>query len=285
MQLLGPPLSVYCELDRRRPGAEVDDDVFIALEHEGGARSHLSMSQVAALAGPRLRVSGTSDALECEAIDPQEQHLAGGMTPGDAEFGAGPPRRTSAGTVELERGRYQAFYEGVREWARDGWPLLSIPPTVCACSTARDRPTRGRGARCSSRRGLAWPDRRAAAHVLSFVATPGQEALLPPGRDPADVAQLVEHFTRNEGVPGSSPGVGFGASAPIHRDRCDGCSDQRCGLLFVVRRSPGFRGSHRAIRVRSRSGRPSRSWRSSDEPVADRAMSCLPGPQSIRPWP
>ncbi len=27
----------------------------------------------------------------------------------------------------------------------------------------------------------------------------------------ADVAQLVEHFTRNEGVPGSSPGVGFAA--------------------------------------------------------------------------
>src|SRR5204863_9419202 len=28
----------------------------------------------------------------------------------------------------------------------------------------------------------------------------------------ADVAQLVEHFTRNEGVPGSSPGVGFAPS-------------------------------------------------------------------------
>jgi hypothetical protein len=27
----------------------------------------------------------------------------------------------------------------------------------------------------------------------------------------ADVAQLVEHFTRNEGVPGSSPGVGLKA--------------------------------------------------------------------------
>jgi hypothetical protein len=27
-------------------------------------------------------------------------------------------------------------------------------------------------------------------------------------KSPADVAQLVEHFTRNEGVPGSSPGVG-----------------------------------------------------------------------------
>ena len=28
----------------------------------------------------------------------------------------------------------------------------------------------------------------------------------------ADVAQLVEHFTRNEGVPGSSPGVGSAES-------------------------------------------------------------------------
>ena len=26
---------------------------------------------------------------------------------------------------------------------------------------------------------------------------------------PADVAQLVEHFTRNEGVRGSNPRVGF----------------------------------------------------------------------------
>src|SRR3954466_7176227 len=30
----------------------------------------------------------------------------------------------------------------------------------------------------------------------------------------ADVAQLVEHFTRNEGVPGSSPGVGS-SSQPV----------------------------------------------------------------------
>jgi hypothetical protein len=32
----------------------------------------------------------------------------------------------------------------------------------------------------------------------------------------ADVAQLVEHFTRNEGVPGSSPGVGS-HKAPLRR--------------------------------------------------------------------
>src|SRR4249919_1601643 len=34
-------------------------------------------------------------------------------------------------------------------------------------------------------------------------------AWLPLRAPQADVAQLVEHFTRNEGVPGSSPGVGF----------------------------------------------------------------------------
>ena len=33
--------------------------------------------------------------------------------------------------------------------------------------------------------------------------------LLAEGPAHADVAQLVEHFTRNEGVPGSNPGVGL----------------------------------------------------------------------------
>ena len=37
----------------------------------------------------------------------------------------------------------------------------------------------------------------------------------------ADVAQLVEHFTRNEGVPGSSPGVGS-RKAPQMRGFCYG---------------------------------------------------------------
>ena len=35
----------------------------------------------------------------------------------------------------------------------------------------------------------------------------------------ADVAQLVEHFTRNEGVPGSSPGVGSGICRDFLRVR------------------------------------------------------------------
>ena len=36
LELLGPATSVYAELRRLRPGAEVDDDVFLALEHSSG---------------------------------------------------------------------------------------------------------------------------------------------------------------------------------------------------------------------------------------------------------
>ena len=35
--LFGPPVAVYAELSRRRPGADVDDDTFVALEHRSGA--------------------------------------------------------------------------------------------------------------------------------------------------------------------------------------------------------------------------------------------------------
>ena len=56
--LFGPPNNVYAEVDTRRPGAVTDDDVFIALEHDGGIRSHLHMGVLAPMAGPRFRLTG-----------------------------------------------------------------------------------------------------------------------------------------------------------------------------------------------------------------------------------
>ena len=41
---------------------------------------------------------------------------------------------------------------------------------------------------------------------------------------PADVAQLVEHFTRNEGVAGSSPAVGFALERRFHDRERRSCS-------------------------------------------------------------
>jgi predicted dehydrogenase len=120
VELFGPPLSVYAAVERRRPGAQVEDDVFIALEHEGGERSHLWMSAIAPLHGPRFRVSGLEAGFGCDGLDPQEAQLRSGKRPGDHGWGEGAPAGWLAGQerreVALERGRYEDFYARTRDW-------------------------------------------------------------------------------------------------------------------------------------------------------------------------
>jgi predicted dehydrogenase len=125
--LFGPPVRVYGELHRRRPGAEVEDDAFIALEHANGVTSHLSMSKVAPLYGPRLRVGGLAAGFACDGLDPQEAQLAGGIRPGDPDFGVAPPGRLDGDAIDLEVGRYEDFYVGVRDWARGSAPAPVDP--------------------------------------------------------------------------------------------------------------------------------------------------------------
>jgi predicted dehydrogenase len=120
VQLFGAPVSVYAEVAARRGDALVDDDAFVALEHEGGERSHLWMSAIAPLGGPRFRVSGMNAGFACDGLDPQEPQLKEGQRPGDPGWGEAPPGRLEPGgeEVALERGRYEDFYAGVRDWAR-----------------------------------------------------------------------------------------------------------------------------------------------------------------------
>jgi predicted dehydrogenase len=113
LQLFGPPVSVYGEVLTRRQDAQVDDDAFIALRHAGGAISHLWMSAIAPLHGPRFRVSGMERGFASDGLDPQEAQLREGMRPGDPGFGE---------VDGLETGNYAAFYEGVRDWVRDEAP-------------------------------------------------------------------------------------------------------------------------------------------------------------------
>ena len=127
--LFGDPLSVYAELHTRRPGAEVEDDVFVALEHEGGVRSHLWMSAVAPLHGPRFRVSGLERGFASDGLDPQEPQLAEGMRPGDSGYGE---------AEGLLPGAYERFYEGVVAWLRDGAPPPVDPLDSLACMRVLD---------------------------------------------------------------------------------------------------------------------------------------------------
>ena len=77
--LLGPAESVYAELTLR--GSGLDDDVFVALQHLGGARSHLWGSWVQQAPGPRFRVSGTAGSLVVTTADSQEDAILAGRRP------------------------------------------------------------------------------------------------------------------------------------------------------------------------------------------------------------
>jgi len=131
--LFGPVLDVYAEVAAVRPGARVDDDVFISLAHRGGTRSHLWASAVAGDLGPRFRVLGTAGAYVKHGLDVQEATLREGGTPRDPGYGAEPPESWgTVGTpgdtrrVPTEPGAYQEFYAGVRDALRTG----SAPPVT-----------------------------------------------------------------------------------------------------------------------------------------------------------
>ncbi len=115
LQLFGPVRHVYAELDLRRPGVQVDDDVFVALTHENGVRSHLWANAHAADHGPRFRVLGSEGAFVVHGLDEQEDALGSGRRPTDPGWGhetrtgrLGVLRETTE--VPVERGAYQQFY-------------------------------------------------------------------------------------------------------------------------------------------------------------------------------
>ncbi len=119
LRLLGPPARVFAEIAVRRAGAQVDDDVFVALEHAGGVRSHLWMSAIAPVGGRSLRLSGTRGGIQTPGLDPQEDQLVAGLRPGDEGWGAGQPARVvdvdGERTVPVTAGAYEQFYAGVRD--------------------------------------------------------------------------------------------------------------------------------------------------------------------------
>ena len=127
LTLFGSPLRVYAEIDARRPGAPADDAVFVALEHAGGVRSHRWMSAIAPAGGRFMRASGMRAGIETPGLDPQEDQLAAGLRPGDANWGEGEPARVADAdgerTLPIERGAYERFYAGVRDALRDGGAL------------------------------------------------------------------------------------------------------------------------------------------------------------------
>jgi scyllo-inositol 2-dehydrogenase (NADP+) len=139
LHLFGPVTDVYVELDRRRPGMQVDDDVFLALTHASGVRSHLTATSLSAQRLARMRVLGTRAAYLKVHGDVQEAALrAGGRLdkPGWNEeprehwglLGVG----EAALPVRSEPGAYQQFYAAVVASLLDGAPPPVDPEDAVA---------------------------------------------------------------------------------------------------------------------------------------------------------
>lgn len=141
--LFGPPVSVYAEVETRRPGALVDDDVFVALRYAGGQEAHLWMSMLPRLLGPRLRVVGLRGVYEKHGMDPQEDALRRGERPGGAEWGREPREGWGRlatetggvafdGRVETLPGSYETFYTALRDALTSGGPAPVDPRDALA---------------------------------------------------------------------------------------------------------------------------------------------------------
>lgn len=142
--LFGKPTSVYAEVDTRRPGAQVDDDTFVALRFGGGEVAHLWFSVIPRQSGPRLRVVGLRGVYEKQELDPQEEALRTGARPGDEGWGHEAAAQWgrlytdiaglySQGVVENVPGSYETFYALLRDALRSGGPPPVDPADSVAC--------------------------------------------------------------------------------------------------------------------------------------------------------
>ncbi|ODS53720.1 MAG: oxidoreductase [Acidobacteria bacterium SCN 69-37] len=138
LALFGPVSRVYGELDRRRADVAVDDDVFVALTHTNGVRSHLWMSVLASQLGPRFRLLGDKASYVKFGLDMQEDQLRAGLRPEGASWGEEPVDRwgtfgtgDDARQVATAQGHYGRFYAGVAAALRDGGPMPVDPEDAC----------------------------------------------------------------------------------------------------------------------------------------------------------
>jgi predicted dehydrogenase len=126
LQLFGPARSVFAEVEHQR-GALSDDDVFIALEHDG-VHAHLWCSSMAGSPGPRLRVLGTTGAFVVQDADQQENGLRAGQPPAAAQT---PPGAIIAGDtttpVPPVPGRWSDFYPQLFQSLHSGATLPVDP--------------------------------------------------------------------------------------------------------------------------------------------------------------
>jgi predicted dehydrogenase len=144
--LLGPVASVYAEWRTRENG--LDDDVFVALTHVGGARSHLWGSWSQGAPGPRYRVTGSTGSYVVPTLmDGQEDLLLAGHTPASlgSAWGVEPAERwgrvyrgDDGVPVPTVPGAWNTFYPAFAAAVRGLGPVPVDPRDAVATATVLD---------------------------------------------------------------------------------------------------------------------------------------------------
>ena len=140
VQLFGPPLAVYADLQAQRQGATAIDYAHVLLRYDR-LRVILNAGHLAAESSLRYVVHGTRGSFIKHGLDAQEGQSKAGLSPGDAAWGLDPSpgvltqqidgetRRT---TPTPQRGDYPAFYAAMRDAI-----LGKGPPPVTADQALR----------------------------------------------------------------------------------------------------------------------------------------------------
>ncbi|MCD9014625.1 Gfo/Idh/MocA family oxidoreductase [Parachryseolinea silvisoli] len=128
--LFGMPHAVDARLGIQRPGGRVEDFYDIRLQYDGH-QAIVKSSYLVREGGPRYSVHGTEGSYIKYGLDPQEQALKEGKTPGSAGWGVEDPSQWGklnttlqglhiTGQVETRPGNYPQFYHGVYDAIREG---------------------------------------------------------------------------------------------------------------------------------------------------------------------
>lgn len=135
--LFGLPTAVDARVGIQRPEGRVDDFYDVRLRYEG-LNVIVKSSYLVREPGPRYILHGTIGSFIKFGIDPQEQALKDGITPGGLNWGR-EDRSTWGkinttvdglhveGSIETLPGNYLAFYQNVYEAVREGKELMVKP--------------------------------------------------------------------------------------------------------------------------------------------------------------
>lgn len=130
--LFGMPQTITADVRTERDFGG-SDDAFDVWMHYPRMKVTLSAGMLVRHPGPRYLARGTRGEFVKYGLDPQEAELAAGRTPRDRDWGRDPAGQwgrllTSEGerTIETLPGRYQAFYENLRDvLTRSAEPMVA----------------------------------------------------------------------------------------------------------------------------------------------------------------